>query len=99
VISKVDDSDSTVRGYADGSTSVADNWIPWRDIQPVSFGWDYVRSHLPPEMVTLLSACDGVRSLSLNDEIRLAVIASLPDLRERITEAVREVESAADVGF
>ena len=98
VISKVDDSDNTVRGYADGSTSGADNWIPWSDIQPVGFGWDYVRRLLPPEIVTLLSACEGVRSLALNDEIRLAVLATLPDLRERITEAVREVESA-DVGF
>lgn len=98
VISKVDDSDSTVRGYADGGTSVADNWIPWGDIQPVGFGWDYICGQLPPEVITLLSACDGVRSLALNDEIRLAVLATLPDLRERITEAVREVESA-DVGF
>jgi len=97
VISRVDDSDSTVRGYVDGSTTVADYWVPWNDIEPVGFGWDYVRSHLPPEVVTLLSACEGVRNLSLNDEVRLAILASLPDLRERITEAVHEIE--ADVGF
>jgi hypothetical protein len=98
VISKVDDGDKTVRGFVDGSATVADHWVPVRDIEPVGFGWDYVRSHLPPEMVTLLSACEGVRCLALNDEIRLAVLASLPDLRERIAEAVREVE-ADDVGF
>jgi hypothetical protein len=97
VISHVDERDKTVRGYVEGSTRVAD-WLPWRDIEPVGFGWDYVRSQLPPEMVTLLSACEGVRCLALNDEIRLAVLASLPDLRERIAEAVREVE-ADDVGF
>lgn len=98
VISRVDDSDNTVRGYADRSTTVTE-WIPWNDIQPVGFGWDYVRSHLPPEIVTLLSACEGVRSLALNDDIRLAVLASLPDLRERITEAARESEATDSVGF
>jgi len=98
VISKVDDSDNTVRGFVDGSATVADYWVPVRDIDPIGFGWDYVRRHLPPEVVTLLSACEGVRCLALNDEIRLAVLASLPDLRERIAEAVREVE-ADDVGF
>lgn len=99
VISRVDDGDNTVRGYVDGSGCVADYWVPWNDIEPVGFGWDYVRSHLPPDVVTLLSACDGVRSLSLNDDIRLAVLASLPDLRERITAAAREVEASDDLGF
>jgi len=99
VISRVDESDRTVRGYPNGSTVVADFWVPWRDLEPVGFGWDYVRHHLPPEIVTLLSACEGVRSLALNDDIRLTVLASLPDLRERITEAVREIEAADDVGF
>jgi hypothetical protein len=92
VITRVDDNDNTVRGYVDGSASVADYWVPWDDLEPVGFGWDYVRTHLPPEVVTILSACDGVRNLALNDGIRLAVMASLPDIRERITEAVRHVE-------
>jgi len=99
VITRVDDNDHTVRGYVDGSPTVADYWVPWRDIEPVGFSWDYVRSHLPPEMVTLLSACEGVRSLALNDDVRLAVLASLPDLRERILEAAREIEAADDLGF
>ena len=99
VISRVDDSDRTVRGYLNGSNAVADFWIPWKDLEPVGFGWDYVRSHLPPEIVTLISACEGVRTLALNDDIRLAVLASLPDLRERITEAARESEAADNVGF
>ena len=99
VISRVDDNDHTVRGYLDGSQTVFDGWIPWNDIEPIGFGWDYVRRHLPPEVVTLLAACDGVTSLALNDDIRLAVLASLPDLRDRITTAAREVEATADVGF
>ena len=99
VISRVDDNDHTVRGYLYGSQTVFDGWIPWNDIEPIGFGWDYVRRHLPPEVVTLLAACDGVTSLALNDDIRLAVLASLPDLRDRITTAAREVEATADVGF
>jgi hypothetical protein len=99
VITRVDDDDNTVRGYVDGSASVADFWVPWRDLEPVGFGWDYVRSHLPPEVVTLLAACDGVHSLALNDEVRLTVLASLPDLRERITAAAREVDAADDFDF
>jgi len=99
VITRVDDSDNTVRGYVDGSAAVADYWVPVRDLEPVGFGWDYVRSHLPPEVVTLLSACNGIHNLALNDAIRLAVLASLPDLRERITEAVREVEATDDFDF
>ncbi len=97
VLAHVDESDQTVRGYVEGSKRVAD-WVPWGDIEPVRFGWDYVRGHLPPDVVTLLNACDRIRSLALNDRVQLAILATLPDLRQRITDAVREVE-ADDVGF
>jgi len=97
VISSVDESDQTVRGYVEGSKRVAD-WIPWDDLEPVRFGWDYIRDHLPPDVVTLLNACERVHCLALNENIQLAVLATLPDLRQRITEAVREVE-AHDIGF
>jgi hypothetical protein len=94
VVVDVDDSDSTVRGIPSGSRQVSGQWIPWADIEPVEFGWQYARQHLPQEIVLLLSACDGVEHLSLNRDLKYAIVDSLPDWKERVLAAARKVEES-----
>ena len=88
----VDDSDNTFRGIPRGFQAVADFWIPWSDIEPIAFGWEYARGHLPSEVLALLSACDGVDHLSLNRSIKNEIFHSLPDWRERVMEILEELD-------
>ena len=90
--SKSVDDDDTIKGIPRGSSTVANYWIPWCDIEPVEFGWNYARAHLPDDVATLLAACDGVEYLSLNSQIKNAIIESLPDWRERVMEVLESIE-------
>ena len=93
IVSHVDDNDSTLKGIPRGSATVADTWIPWSDVEPVRFGWDYARQHLPADVVTLLAACDGVEHLTLNSQIKQAILESLPDWRDRVMEAIESIDA------
>lgn len=96
IVCHVDESDDTVKGIPAGRSTVTDYWIPWSAIEPVTFGWDYAREHLPAEVVALLSACEGIATLSLNRHVKEAIFASLPDWKERTLEALQtmDLESA-----
>ena len=93
VVNQVDNSDDTFRGTPQGSTTMASGWLPWKDAEMVSFGWQYARKHLPAETATLLSACDGVEHLSLNQAVKAAIIDSLPDWKQRVLAALADMES------
>ncbi len=93
VVDQVDTNDDTLRGTPVGSTTMASGWLPWKDAEPVPFGWDYARRHLPTETVNLLTACDGVGHLSLNQSVKAAIIASLPDWKQRVLAALADVEN------
>jgi hypothetical protein len=93
IVSRVDDGDDTIKAIPRGSSTVADYWIPWSDIEPVGFGWEYARGHLPDDVAALLAACDGVEHLSLNSQIKTAIIESLPDWRERVMEVLESIDS------
>jgi len=95
LVTQVDDGDHTIRGIPQGFQTVADFWIPWSDIEPVAFGWDYVRGHLPTEVLTLFSACNGLEHLALNDQIKDEIFHSLPDWRERVMEALEALDHEA----
>ena len=56
IVSRVDDGDDTIKAIPRGSSTVADYWIPWSDIEPVGFGWEYARGHLPDDVAALLAA-------------------------------------------
>jgi len=92
IVCRVDDSDDTVKVIPRGESAVADYWIPWSEIEPVGFGWNYARGHLPEELATLLAACDGIEHLSLSREIKYAIIESLPDWRQRVMEALESID-------
>ena len=93
IVSHVDDGDDTIKAIQRGSSTVTDYWIPWSDIEPVGFGWEYARGHLPDDVAALLAACDGVEHLSLNSQIKNAIIESLPDWRERVMEVLESIAS------
>jgi hypothetical protein len=92
VVSHVDDSDSTLRGIPAGTRIAREEWIPWRDVEPVVFGLDYACEHLPAEARALFSACEGVEHLALNRRIKEMLIESLPDWRSRIRAAVESLD-------
>lgn len=87
VVCRVDDSDETIQGWPRASKA-ATGWIPWSDVEPVEFGWDYVKRHLPPHIAAILAACDGIEFLSLNAAIKSQILASAPDWQERVEEVV-----------
>ena len=93
IVSHVDDGDDTIKAIQRGSFTVTDYWIPWSDIEPVGFGWEYARGHLPDDVAALLAACDGVEHLSLNSQIKNAIIESLPDWRERVMEVLESIDA------
>ena len=86
IVTRVDDNDSTLQGFTRSKTAVG--WIPWGDVEPVAFGWEYARRHLPPYLTRLLDACDGIEFISLNSSIKGLILDSLPDWRRRVDEAV-----------
>ena len=96
IVHHVDDSDETMKGMLQGSRALADFWIPWSDIEPVRFGWAYARRHLPADLVELLSACEGIRYLALNRQVKETIVDSLPDWRERVLTAIRTCDT--DIG-
>lgn len=87
VVTHVDDDDNTLRGVWSGVTS-SDTWISWGDVEPVEFGWEFVRRHLPVEVADLLGACKRIEFLSLNSQVKQAIVDSLPDWRERVMAAI-----------
>lgn len=91
----VDDGDSTLRGFPSDSAEASD-WVPWGDVEPVRFGWNYVQKHVPPDVAAVLSGCEGSATLALNRQVKLAILATLPDLRGRIMEAVSVLDAADD---
>lgn len=88
VVCRVDDDDGTLQGVPRGMKS-ANDWIPWADVEPVTFGWDYARRHLPEDVAGILDACDGIQHIALNSAIKEMILESLPDWRQRVEDAVR----------
>lgn len=87
-VAEVDDSDGTLR--ASDAHGHIGNWLRWSDCEPAScIGWEYWQRTLPPDIVTFISAFDGLQYIELKREIADRILLSLPDLHERILEAAR----------
>lgn len=91
-VCRIDESDETIQGWT-RTSKTASNWIPWADVEPVEFGWEYVKRHLPPHLADLLAACEGIEFLALNDEIKRQIQGSVPDWQRRVEEAVGQTGS------
>jgi hypothetical protein len=93
IVCRVDESDDTIKGIPKGSSAVADQWIPWSDVEPVCFGWDFARRHLPEDVAALLAACDGIEHIALNSRIKHAILDALPNWRPLVMEAIESMDS------
>ena len=60
---------------------MADSWVPWRDLEPVGFGWDYVRTSRSRSVIRTL---DAVGHAGVQVDMMV----------ERRTEAVQEGDAA-----
>jgi hypothetical protein len=95
VVTHVDDDDNTLRGVWSGATP-PDMWISWSEVEPVEFGWEFARRHLPAEVAELLGACTRIGFLNLNPHVKRAIVDSLPDWRERVMTAIAVTHIATD---
>ena len=91
VVCRVDDSDETFQGLPRTSSALS-SWIPWGDADPIAFGWEFARKHLPPDLERLLGSCQGIEFISLNSAVKDLILASLPDWQERVTLAIQPLE-------
>ncbi len=88
-ISLIDESDSTMTLASGGRTG---GWISFADVQPVQLGWDYAKSVLPAEVVSLLEGCSGIEAISLKRSVCDAILLSVPNLGERIRNASEQLK-------
>jgi hypothetical protein len=93
-IGQVDCSDSTYRVRSpDGALK---SWISFTSLQPATgIGWDFLKEALPGEALDILAAFKGLDALELDDQVIHHILSNLPDLQDRILEAVHSLESEA----
>jgi len=90
----VDDSDSTLR--AKDEKGRTPGWVPWRDCEPaIPRAWDLIAADLPEDLILFLSCFDGISRIDLKEPIIDAILASLPDLQERVVGIARTAAGAA----
>ena len=84
-VAEIDD-DGTFRAR-DLESGLVGNWLRWQDVDSVApIGWQWVRTVLPPEVVTFLEAFDGVEQLTLREPIKARLMQRLPNLFAAIVE-------------
>lgn len=95
-VAHVDQSDDTFR--ASDSSGETRNWLRWCDCESAGPSvWDHLAADLPEDLVMFLSAFDGISSIQLREPVIDAILATLPDLHERIIRVTRSPEGAAMV--
>jgi hypothetical protein len=91
---EIDHNDSTLR--ARDETGAVGRWIRWQDCDVSDeIGWDWLKGQLPAETLELMSAFDGLGTLKLRADLRVAIIQHLPALKVRVIEACAELEANA----
>jgi hypothetical protein len=76
------DEDGTFRAASEGGW-VGDFLQP-EDCEIFGIGWDWLRHQLDAHALDLLSAFEGLDSLTLRSDVEAALIASIPDLEEAV---------------
>lgn len=90
-VARIDPNDQTL--IAKDSSGEEGNWIRWADCsRHEDIGWDWLKTKLPAEALDLLSAFSGLEGLTLREEIRSHLILKIPDLKNRIFEALEAQE-------
>jgi len=89
---EIDCGDSTLRARDAGGG--VRSWIRWQDCEAAGeIGWDWLKGQLPAEALELLSAFDGLQSLKLRQDVRIALINQVPALKERLLDACEALET------
>jgi hypothetical protein len=93
VVTQIDRNDSTLK--ARNAEGVDGSWIRWSDCERVEdIGWDWLKGELTVEALELLSAFEGMKSLSLRADIRKAIVMQTSELKKRILNACETLESS-----
>ena len=94
-IARVDTNDSTYR-LRDAGGAVR-GWISFSCVRAEStVGWEFLKKSLPAEALELLAAFKGLEALELDEQVVNHILGNLPDLQERILEAMQQLgESVA----
>lgn len=91
IVSRIDSNDQTL--IAKDSSGEEGNWIRWADCsRQEDIGWDWLKTKLPAEALDLLSAFSGLEALTLREDIRSHLIMKMPDLKNRVLEALEAQE-------
>lgn len=89
---EIDPNDYTLKAR-DGHGQTG-RWIRWRDCEMFNeIGWEWLKGQLSAEALELLSAFDGLQTLRLRHEIRIALVERLPALKEKVIDACVALES------
>lgn len=91
---RVDPNDNTL--MATDSSGKEGGWVKWDYCEPAGpdIGFEWLKAHLPGETLELLSAFDGLESLSLKPEVRDYILNQLPDLKQRVLVAQIALDEA-----
>ena len=96
VVAEIDD-DGTFRAK-DPETGVVGNWLRWVDVDSVApVGWQWVRTVLPPDVVTFLEAFDGIEEIRLKETMKARLMQRLPNLFDAILEESTQMTEEASV--
>jgi hypothetical protein len=84
------DEDGTFRAASEGGW-VGDFLQP-EDCEIFGIGWDWLRHQLDAHALDLLSAFEGLDSLTLRSDVEAALIASIPDLEKAVFGVLPRVD-------
>lgn len=95
VVAEVDD-DNTFKGR-DPKTGNVGRWVSWNHFAPASeLGLEFAKKMLPPEVVSFLSAFDGLEAIELRSEFKDALIKKMPHIKDEILRLSVEIDLEDD---
>lgn len=88
----IDPNDSSLKARDEhGATG---RWIRWCDCEKFNeIGWEWLKGQLSAEALELLSAFDGLQSLKLRTEVRVALVEQMPALKGKLLDACVALEA------
>ena len=91
----IDPNDSTLQARDEhGQTG---RWIRWRDCEKFEeIGWEWLKGQLSAEALELLSAFEGLQTLKLRPDLRIALVQQVPGLKDKVLDACVSLESKSN---
>jgi len=89
---EIDPNDSTLK--ARDEHGQIGRWIRWCDCERFNeIGWVWLKGQLPAETLELLAAFDGLQTLKLRPELRIALVQQVTGLKDKVLDACVALES------